>query len=582
MKRMVLLIGVVMLLLGCGNGGDNGATPPPGPPTADFEATPTNGAAPLVVNFTDLSTGSPTSWSWDFGDGVGTSTEQNPSYTYNSAGWFTVTLTVTNASGSDTEVKEMYILVANNVWFVDGTVATSGDGTDWTTAFKTISEGITAAGDYDLVFVADGTYTGAGNKGLDFAGKEIYLKGVDRYGGGSPVIDCENSGRGFYFHTGETSDAVVDNFTIQNGRVSGSSNGGGGIRCYDSSSATIKNCIIQNNTSESYGGGLYCGYSSSMMIVNTVIKNNTVTDSGCNGGGVACIWLSSLVLENCRIEGNVAAGSGGGVSCSNSDLVVKDCIILSNTGDSGGGIHFSSSSGTLLVENCAIESNSTSVISGGGGISIHGVGGTIRNCVIRANRGKGGAGVYCSCDGGAVEITNCLLVENIAGSSGQPGIGGGAYLCQGEIKLVNCTVSGNQAVESGARGGGVCCNNSGGTSSATLNNCIVWGNSSEGEGNEIYVNSDNNFTVNYSDVDDDVGDIYGVVSWGSGIINDDPLFVDAASGDYHLQATSPCIDAGDNSYVPSGVTTDLDGNPRITDGDGDTTATVDIGAFEYW
>jgi PKD repeat protein len=74
------------------------------PPVADFEASPTSGCAPLVVNFTDLSSGNPTSWSWDFGDG-GTSSLQNPSYTYDTAGTYTVTLTATNAYGSDDEVK---------------------------------------------------------------------------------------------------------------------------------------------------------------------------------------------------------------------------------------------------------------------------------------------------------------------------------------------------------------------------------------------------------------------------------------------------------------------------------------------
>jgi hypothetical protein len=58
-------------------------------------------------------------------------------------------------------------------------------------------------------------------------------------------------------------------------------------------------------------------------------------------------------------------------------------------------------------------------------------------------------------------------------------------------------------------------------------------------------------------------------------INDDPQFVDVANKNYHLQSTSPCIDRGNNSYVPAGVTTDLDGNPRIRNG------TVDIGAYEY-
>jgi PKD repeat protein len=84
----------------------------PSPPAADFAGDPTSGTAPLAVQFTDLSTGSPTSWSWDFGDGVGTSTVQNPSYEYSSVGTYTVTLTASNAYGSDVETKVDYITVA--------------------------------------------------------------------------------------------------------------------------------------------------------------------------------------------------------------------------------------------------------------------------------------------------------------------------------------------------------------------------------------------------------------------------------------------------------------------------------------
>ena len=62
------------------------------------------------MNFTDLSTNAPTTWSWNFGDG-GTSTAQNPSHTYTTAGTYTVTLTATNAFGSDGETKIGYITV---------------------------------------------------------------------------------------------------------------------------------------------------------------------------------------------------------------------------------------------------------------------------------------------------------------------------------------------------------------------------------------------------------------------------------------------------------------------------------------
>jgi PKD repeat protein len=76
---------------------------------ADFTGTPTSGAVPLTVTFTDQSIGA-TSWSWNFGD-TGTSTQKNPLHTYNSVGVYTVSLTVYSASGSDTKVKTDYITV---------------------------------------------------------------------------------------------------------------------------------------------------------------------------------------------------------------------------------------------------------------------------------------------------------------------------------------------------------------------------------------------------------------------------------------------------------------------------------------
>ncbi len=70
------------------------------PPVANFTRSPSSGPRPLGVHFTDTSTGTPTSWLWDFGDGSASS-EQNPSHVYEEAGTFDVTLTATNAGGSD-------------------------------------------------------------------------------------------------------------------------------------------------------------------------------------------------------------------------------------------------------------------------------------------------------------------------------------------------------------------------------------------------------------------------------------------------------------------------------------------------
>ncbi len=83
-----------------------------GAPTANFTATPTSGNAPLTVNFTNQSTGGATSWLWNFGNGA-TSTLQNPAQQYTAPGTYTVTLTATNACGSDDEVKTNYITVTN-------------------------------------------------------------------------------------------------------------------------------------------------------------------------------------------------------------------------------------------------------------------------------------------------------------------------------------------------------------------------------------------------------------------------------------------------------------------------------------
>ena len=81
------------------------------PPTASFTGSPTSGAGPLTVNFTDQSTGNPTSWSWNFGDG-GTSTQKNPSHTYTAPNTYSVTLTASNAGGSNTFTRANYIVVS--------------------------------------------------------------------------------------------------------------------------------------------------------------------------------------------------------------------------------------------------------------------------------------------------------------------------------------------------------------------------------------------------------------------------------------------------------------------------------------
>ncbi len=99
-------------------------------PVADFTTNTTSITEGGTVNFTDLSTNTPTSWSWDFGDSA-TSTSQNPSHTYSTAGTYTVSLTATNAYGSDNEIKNDYITVTSGL--ETGTLYDSRDGQTYNT-----------------------------------------------------------------------------------------------------------------------------------------------------------------------------------------------------------------------------------------------------------------------------------------------------------------------------------------------------------------------------------------------------------------------------------------------------------------
>ena len=116
-------------------------------PLPSISATPTSGNAPLAVAFTGSATNSPTSWAWDFGDGT-TSTAQSPSKTYSAAGTYPVSLTASNAYGSDTLTKTSYITVLSSVLSRDakGTVVLGGGATGKATYKRTASGTITIGG----------------------------------------------------------------------------------------------------------------------------------------------------------------------------------------------------------------------------------------------------------------------------------------------------------------------------------------------------------------------------------------------------------------------------------------------------
>ncbi|MBU2500709.1 PKD domain-containing protein [bacterium] len=102
---------------------------------ADFSADVTDGPNPLMVTFTDLSTGGPTSWSWDFGDGA-TDTLQNPSHTFTAEGTYTVTLTATGPCGSDTVIKTDFLIVRSPSGVGDQVTSRFGLGQNYPNPFN--------------------------------------------------------------------------------------------------------------------------------------------------------------------------------------------------------------------------------------------------------------------------------------------------------------------------------------------------------------------------------------------------------------------------------------------------------------
>jgi parallel beta-helix repeat protein len=182
--------------------------------------------------------------------------------------------------------------------FCDPTVSDPLEDGSCEHPFDTIQAAIDAACDGDTVIVRDGTYTGAGNRDLDFGGRAITVRSEN--GPDNCIINAQGNEsephRCFNFHSGEGEDSVVDGFTI----TGGYSVDGGGIYC-ESSSPTITNNTITANTAIGHGGGIRCYYSSPTITNNTITAN---TAQRSTGGAIYCSDNSSPTITNCILWGN--------------------------------------------------------------------------------------------------------------------------------------------------------------------------------------------------------------------------------------------------------------------------------------
>jgi len=416
--------------------------------------------------------------------------------------------------------------------------------------YATIQAAIDDCNDGDIVIIAPGTYTGIGNRDIDYKGKAITIRSTDPNDPkvvAATIIDCNGTkdepNRGFNFRSGEDNTSVLAGLTIINGFAPSESVTdigsrfayGGGIKCSDASSPVIRKCAILHNTAGwcfelpsrppdtnrprdrvgggygciiGSGGGVYATGNSYPIIDRCIVSDNTATvypRSSASGGGLSLDSGSSCVLA-CLFERNSATSGGAIGSINNSTLKVVDSVFRNNTAADGGGA-IEAYRGSLYLDDCAFTENSSGF---GGALATNGTTSMVLDCMFLGNRaGQGGAAL----SNGDSQFVRCVFTANTAGSGGaalcwrtttfinslfiaNSAWSGGAITCAGawssqtKTILKNCTLTANQATKnrpsSSPSRGGAI--SCGADSTTSIANSILWNNLAD-YGSEIYLDS---------------------------------------------------------------------------------------------
>jgi hypothetical protein len=409
--------------------------------------------------------------------------------------------------------------------------------------FPTIQAAIVAATTGDEIVVAPGTYA----ERIDFLGKAITVHSS----GGAAVttIDGGHAGSTVSFTHAETGASVLAGFTITGG--TGSVDPwpfgpggivGGGVLIF-TARPTLADLVITGNSADR-GAGLLLeinDQAGQARLQNCTIAGNSATSTG---GGIDT-FMGFAALDGCTLQGNTAA-FGGGLHNDGGALTVTHGTLSGNSAVSGGGAMTSNlNGGGLLLQDCLIENNHASSAGGGlfatvhvDGFSLNGA--RAESCRFVGNTGSVGAAVFASGSslfGSPITISSCLIAG--CGPAGAP-----AVTLQSGTELAWCTVVDNL-------GPGIA-----GSAQSTVTGSIVRGN----VGAQLQ-----GMSATWSDIE---GGAPGV-----GNVDVDPLFVDAAGGDYHLAVISPCRDKG-NPATGGSTVADVDGETRVQGG------RIDIGADE--
>ena len=310
---------------------------------------------------------------------------------------------------------------------------------------------------------------------------------------------------------------------------------GGGV--YLRWGGTVEDCAISDNRAEAEGGGLFLFNGG--IARRIAFERNSAQQRG--GGALA---RHAGRLEKCLFHTNSTPGEGGGFYAT-SYGETAECDFVGNTARDGGGAFLTAGatvSSAILASNGADRGGGVFVVDGG----------WVLESALNANTARLGGGVCVEATG---TVRNCSFSTNVAD------YGGGLFLTGRAWRVENCTSVSNRAQ---VAGGGFASIDGG-----TTLNTILWMNSSPAGSNVALWGSGAVFDSCDS----------GPRLSGTGNLAVDPVFLNAAKGNWRLRAGSPCIDTGTN--LTASVTNDLDGLARPIDGDAVPGACHDMGAYEF-
>jgi len=289
--------------------------------------------------------------------------------------------------------------------------------------YATVQSAIDDSNDRDVILLRPGTYTGDGNRDLDYKGKAITVSGIDPNDPtvvAATIIDCnvsnEDCHRGFFFHSGEDANSILKGITIENGYH----HFAGAIYCLQSS-PLIADCVFLDNSCGDHGGAVYNDSNSSPIINNCVFNGNLAWE----GAGIYNDEGSCPTISFCRFTANIAGHEGGAIRNNEySHPTLINCIVSGNlAGASGGGMDNDDVSWPTLT-NCIFVGNRAGV-SGGAIDSWEQSHPTIRNCIFRQNRALLGHEIYLDDDYPGLAT---VAYSNIEGGQNEVYVGGDSTL----------------------------------------------------------------------------------------------------------------------------------------------------------